>query len=320
MNLFFLAAGMGSRLKPLTEKYPKPCVPFLNVPLGLYNFRFIDPSSATHCVANTFHLPEKIHDLYKNQNYFSTPFAFSDEAGFILGGAGGLKKAAPLFDLKETILLMNADEVYFPKDKKFIDKALKRHTENNNLATLICMEHPEAGSKFGAIWCDGIKIKEVGKIPKDPSLKPFHFIGMILIHPRLLAGIPLGIEANIFSDAIFKQLDHDHAEVFSISTEWFETGNPQDYFEATKWSLQNLQPDTLAFINSYDPSRVIKNSGGLSLVSNSIQVDESKLFGFNVIAKSTNPKTLQSLGRIENSVLFENEVLNYDYFKNSIMA
>ena len=314
MNSFFLAAGLGARLKPLTEKFPKPCVPFLNVPLGLYQFRYLTPALARICVANTYHLAAKVHQLYSQQTYLKNRFLFSDETT-LLGSAGGLKKAAVHFDPQQTILMMNADEIYFAEDNHFIEKALQQHELNNNLATLICMKHPEVGQKFGGIWCDGLRVKDIGKSPVDPTLQPHHYIGMVLLHPRVLALIPDDLETNIFYDILIQQLQSDRVEIFNIQAEWFETGNPVDYLLATQATLQNLQPETLDFINHYDPSRLVRNSNGCSLISNSVQIDASRLFGFNVISKSTNPKTLLSLGRIENSVLFENEVINLDYFK-----
>lgn len=314
MNILFLAAGLGSRLAPVTLKFPKPCVPFLNVPLGLFQFRFIHQKNSDTLVANTFHLPEQIHSLFNNPVYHTQNFLFSDEKSRILGSAGGLKFAAKHFRQNEPVLMMNADEIYFPKDTQFVHKALAQHHKNGSLATLICMEHPEAGNKFGAIWCKGSQVLDIGKSSADPSLKPLHYIGMIILDPKVLSLIPDNIETNIFYDVLIHQLQKSQVEVYKIDADWFETGNPEDYFQATSWAMQNLKPETMSFINEYDPSRIIKNQNGISLISNSIQMDESKLFGFNVISKSTNPKSLESLGRIENSVLFESEILNRDYF------
>lgn len=331
MNVFFLAAGLGTRLRPITNKYPKPCVPFLNVPMGLYPFRFLEHTKITTCVANSFHLPEKVAQLYTNQPYYKNKILISNENdllglenknssqthGRILGSAGGLKKASHLFTADETILMMNADEIFFTSNDVFLQRAYEQHNSNNNLATLIVTKHPEAGKKFGAIWCDSNKrVKNIliAKTQPDAAdaklkLEPWHYIGVIFLNKKILSLIPEGIETNIFYDVLINLLDSSPVEIYELSCNWYETGNPIDYWAATKNVLSSLDKKTLDFINQYDPSRLVKNSGGLSLISNSISVDEKKLYGFNVIAKSTNKKNLAAVDKIENSVLFEDEIL-----------
>ncbi|AGH94371.1 sugar phosphate nucleotidyltransferase [Pseudobdellovibrio exovorus] len=318
MNALFLAAGLGTRLRPLTLKYPKPCVPFLNIPLGLYQFRFLNSlkseSSLQNLVVNTFHLPQKIHALYQNQPYFNG-IQFSDEHPLILGSAGGLKKASRLFSDDETILLSNADEVFFTEDHDFLSKAYQQHTKNKNLATLIVMKHPEAGKKFGAIWCEGASVRHIGKDrPTDTSLQPWHYIGMLFLNRRALNWISESQESNIFYDILIQHLGSERVEAFELSCNWYETGNAFDFFEATKTVLQNLDDHTLDFINQYDPSDLIQNKDGVSLVSKSVDISVDKLEGYNVISKSSDPHLLKSLPLIQNSVLFEHEHLNLSYF------
>ena len=125
MNVFILAAWLGTRLRPLTDIYPKPCVPFLNVPMGLYPFRFLKSLNVSQITVNQHHLPEKISELYQNQPYFKGPIKFSLEAEKILGSAGGLKKASHLFakDTDENVLMLNADEIFFGAESDFLAKA-----------------------------------------------------------------------------------------------------------------------------------------------------------------------------------------------------
>ncbi len=321
MNVFFLAAGLGTRLRPLTDKFPKPCVPFLNVPLGYYQFRFLQNQSISDCVANTFHLPEQVSKLYKGQPYLKTEFSISAEAGAkILGSAGGLKKASQYFTAGDPILMMNADEVYFTQNQEFLQSVLKQHSVNGNLATLVVMKHPEAGQKFGAIWCDEKnKVKTIlaaKAVPEQRSevLTPWHYIGAMVLDPKVLSLIPDGQETNIFYDVLIHQLDRNSVEVFKLDCSWYETGNSADYLSATKKLLMGLNPNDLNFINSYDPSHLVVNEGGVSLVSDSVQFSTANLKGYNVIAGSTNPAILAKTKMIENSVLFENEILNTRYF------
>ena len=313
MNIFFLAAGLGTRLRPLTDQYPKPSVPFLNVPMGLYPFRFLDPLTIGACVANTHHLPEKIHQLYRSQKYFCD-IQFSNETGAILGSAGGLKKASALFNENETILMMNADEVFFTENRDFLKKAYEQHLRNGNLATLVATKHPEAGKKFGAIWCNDSEVRHIGKTTQDQSLQPWHYIGLIFLNKKVLPLIPDNVETNIFYDILIHELSSGSVEIYPLDCRWYETGNPLDFLEATREVLKTLSSDTLDFINQYDPSIVIPNETGLSLISKSIRVDPTSLHGYNVISGRSDQQMIRQLKEIRNSVIFDREILNLSYF------
>ena len=319
MNVFFLAAGLGTRLRPLTNKLPKPCIPFLNVPLGYYQFRFLQNLNISRCVANTYHLPLQVEALFKTQTLIKNEVLISAETGTVLGSAGGLKQASKLFGNDETILMMNSDEVFFTDNSVFIQEALQQHLRNNNLATLVVMKHPQAGQKFGAIWCDNKSrvqsIMAANTKPEDDlALTPWHYIGAMLLHKNILPLIPDGIETNIFYDVLIKELDHARVEIFKLDSYWYETGNPSDYLAATTALLKGLDTNTIDFINRYDSSHLVQNENGISLVSDSVSVSEDKLRGFNVISKSANTQMLNNLKLIENSIFFENEVLNLSYF------
>ena len=321
MNVFFLAAGLGTRLRPLTDKYPKPCVPFLNTPLGYYQFRFLQNQKITGCVANSFHLPEQVAELYKGQTYLNSKFSISAEAGGkILGSAGGLKRASEYFSTNDPILMMNADEVFFTQNPEFLQNVLKQHHANNNLATLVVMKHPEAGQKFGAIWCDEkSKVKNILAAKSVPEqigniLTPWHYIGVMVLNPKVLSLIPDGLETNIFYDILIHELAQNSVEVFKLDCTWFETGNSTDYLSATKKLLTGLSLKDLDFINTYDPSHLVTNEKGVSLISDSVKISTDSLIGYNVVSGSTNPEILGRTNVIENSVLFENEILNAGYF------
>ncbi len=314
MIVFMLAAGLGTRLRPVTNLHPKPCVPFLNVPMGLYAFRYLKSLSVEQLVINTFHLPEKITELYETQPYFKGQIDFSHEQGAILGSSGGLKKASRLFknQTDQTVLMMNADEILFDYDAEFLKKAHQKHISENNWATLVVMKHPDAGGKFGAVWCehDG-QVKVIGKVRPSETATPYHYIGFIFLNREILTTIPDGIETNIFYDILKHQLNVKKVGIHEISCTWFETGNYADYFDGTQKILQRLDPGTQQFINQYDDSILTQNKTGCSLISKSMMahLSQVQLEGFNVISKTTNPASLKSPGLVENRILFADSVI-----------
>ena len=103
-----LAAGLGTRLKPLTDTMPKALVPVGGTPLLDLNIRRLQQAGYDRFVVNIHHFAQQIVDYVRQQDY--APLVhFSDETAQLLETGGGLKKAAPLFRDDEPILIHNVD-------------------------------------------------------------------------------------------------------------------------------------------------------------------------------------------------------------------
>ena len=320
MNVFILAAGLGTRFKPLTLKMPKPTIPFLNVPMGYYNFRFLKSieSQIDTLVANTHHLPDQVEKLYANQNFIRIKAQFSNESPIILGTAGGIKKASGLFKKGEPILVMNADEIILTQNDGFLKDALAQHQKNDALATLVVMKHEEVGKKFGAIVAKDRSVKNIvvpkdfAKATEDASLKAWHYPGIIILSWEVINLINSQQEQNIFYDILINHLDR--VQIFPIEADWFETGNQADFLKATEFVLNKLQQHpldekykyVLNFVNQVDPSRLIHNEKTLSLVSLASKVNEKYLAGFNTIAATAK---IENATGLKNCVAFNDEKL-----------
>lgn len=110
MNIFILAAGLGTRLKPLTDTMPKALVPVSGRPL----LQILVEKIKRECrdpeiVINIHHFAEQITDFVATHQGFGLPVTFSDEREQLLETGGGLKQAAPLFRNHEPILIHNVD-------------------------------------------------------------------------------------------------------------------------------------------------------------------------------------------------------------------
>ena len=110
MNLFILAAGLGTRLKPLTDTMPKALVPVGGRPLlQILIEKIKQECSNPEIVINIHHFGQQIIDFVEAHHSFDLPIRFSDERDQLLETGGGLKQAAPLFNNTEPILIHNVD-------------------------------------------------------------------------------------------------------------------------------------------------------------------------------------------------------------------
>lgn len=103
-----LAAGLGTRLKPLTDTMPKALVPVAGQPLLDHNIRKLQAQGYRRFVVNIHHFAQQITDYVSRQDY-APQVLFSDESAQLLETGGGLKKAQGLFSDDAPILLHNVD-------------------------------------------------------------------------------------------------------------------------------------------------------------------------------------------------------------------
>ena len=103
------AAGLGTRLKPLTDTMPKALVPVAGEPLLWHVVQKLKAAGYERIVVNVHHFAQQIIDYLKANNNFGLDIRISDESERLLETGGGIKKALPLFDPNAPILIHNVD-------------------------------------------------------------------------------------------------------------------------------------------------------------------------------------------------------------------
>lgn len=103
------AAGLGTRLKPLTDTMPKALVRVGGEPLIKRVILNLAAAGVERIVVNVHHFAEQIINYLKDNDNFGLDIRISDETAGLLETGGGIKKAAPLFDPADPILIHNVD-------------------------------------------------------------------------------------------------------------------------------------------------------------------------------------------------------------------
>ena len=103
------AAGLGTRLKPLTDTMPKALVRVGGQPLIWHVIMKLKAAGCERIVVNVHHFADQIVDYLQANGHFGLDIRISDETSGLLETGGGIKKALPLFDPSEPILIHNVD-------------------------------------------------------------------------------------------------------------------------------------------------------------------------------------------------------------------
>lgn len=109
MNALIFAAGLGTRLRPITDTMPKALVPVMGKPLLQHLIEKLKAAGVTDIVINVHHFSQQIVDFLNRNDNFGISISISDETDMLLETGGGLKKAARLFRNSEPILVHNVD-------------------------------------------------------------------------------------------------------------------------------------------------------------------------------------------------------------------
>jgi len=127
------AAGLGTRLKPITDSIPKALVPINGKPLLQYIIEKLKLSGFDEIIINIHHFPELIIEFLNQNNNFGIRIEVSDERDELLDTGGGIRKAAWFFDDGKPFLVHNVDIL----SNVDLNELYHQHLAKNALATLV---------------------------------------------------------------------------------------------------------------------------------------------------------------------------------------
>ena len=133
MKAMILAAGTGTRLKPLTDKTPKALIPVRGIPMLEHVVMKIKAAGFTHIIVNIHHFGEQIIDFLASKDNFGMDVSISDERKYLLDTGGAIKQAKEFLNSDKSFLVHNVD-IFSDADLKTM---YNTHIRSNSLATLL---------------------------------------------------------------------------------------------------------------------------------------------------------------------------------------
>jgi len=241
MKAMILAAGLGTRLLPLTANVSKVALSLAGVPVLVRVFGFLRSCGVEDFVVNLHHAPQTVRDCLHN---CGEQAAYSFEEN-ILGTAGGLFRAGDNFT-GGTFLMVNGDCFYAGCP---LAEALEFHRRRRALATMVLVDMPE-GENFSAVEVDpqGRLLRIAGRPERrsTPGARSLHFTGIHILEPEILAEL----SAN-FSDInrdIYPRLIEEGRPLYGFHTRflWFDLGTPRRFLDAACSLLESPETDITA--------------------------------------------------------------------------
>lgn len=269
-----MAAGVGSRLDPLTQDVPKPLVPIANRPMMDILFERLLEHGVCDVVANTHYKAEKIIERYKN-NKMGINFSYIHEEK-LSGTAGGVKKCQFFFDEGDDFLVLSADGL----SNADFRKGIKAHKKSGAIATMgikkIAMEEIP---NFGVVVTDkkgfvtGFQEKPSVEEAKSDCINTGIYIFNYEIFNYIPADTFYDFAKNVFPDLLEKGLK---INTFNVDEYWSDIGTIDQYVQSTK--------DLFNGLYSINHSQVVKCENGCYISGEDTYISPSaKVLGHNLI-------------------------------------
>lgn len=225
MNAFIFAAGLGTRLKPLTDTMPKALVPVGGKPLLYHVIEKLKSAGIKKIVINIHHFGEMIVDYVKENNNFGIDIIFSDERQMLLETGGAIKHAVDLLG-DEPFLIHNVDILSNVDIKALINA----HTESNSAATLLVSKRNSTRALLFS--SDGNLTAWTNKTTGEVKT-PYESIDIATLEEFAFSGI------HIFTPRLFKYFGA-YPEKFSIIDFYLNTCKEEKIKAYTQTNLQLL--------------------------------------------------------------------------------
>lgn len=202
MKILILSAGLGTRLKPLTDNLPKVMLPVGGKPVLEHLINLCHFHGLNDIIISTHYLPEKISNYFQDGTKFNVHFIYSHET-MRLGSAGAIKLAAPLL-INDSFIVFNGDVL----TNVNLTKMIKFHQQKKGLATFLVhsTDHPYDS--------DIVEFDSTGLITKffrpkaGDKFQPLTKTGTHIFESKVLDFIPSGrfysLESQLIPDLLAK--------------------------------------------------------------------------------------------------------------------
>lgn len=237
MDAMLLAAGLGTRLRPLTDRIPKALVPVGGIPILERVARRLIAAGADRLIINLHHLGEQVREFVRSRDGFGVEVVFSHEEDQPLETGGGLLRAAPLFRRDAAFFLHNTDILSEIPLRQMYDA----HQRTSPLATLAVMERPtsrhllfdDSGLLGRTDEKKGLRLEA-----RSPAgeVRPLAFGGVHVISPRMLGLLEEQGAFSILDPYLRLAGAGERILPFRIDAyRWLDIGKPEQLEEAERW-------------------------------------------------------------------------------------
>lgn len=234
MRALVLAAGLGTRLRPLTKLVPKPLLPVNGVPILGYSLAQLAALGCEAVAVNLHYLGDQIRQRFGDA-FAGVPLTYSEEPE-LLGTLGAFHPLKDFFAPADLVLLINGDSLCrWP-----LRKLVRRHLAGGAQATLLLASRPSPAEFGGGVGVDRegwILSFHAGAPEQGEAVRRLVFAGAHVFSPRLLERV--GPDPSDIVRDLYVPLLAEGGRIASMVTgkPWHDLGTPQRYLEGVvEWA------------------------------------------------------------------------------------
>ncbi|MGV7210627.1 sugar phosphate nucleotidyltransferase [Oxalobacteraceae bacterium A2-2] len=241
MKAMILAAGKGTRVRPLTYDLPKPMIPILGKPVMAYLIEHLAKYGVKEIMVNVSYLHEKIEDYFGEGHQYGVQIGYSfegytNDAGEVvpqpIGSAGGMKKIQAFGGFFDETTIVLCGDALIDLD---IKSALFEHKRKGALASVVTKEVPwDKVSSYGVVVADKEgRIQAFQEKPSPEEAKSnFASTGIYLFEPEVIDLIPKDRAFDIGSE-LFPLLAEKGLPFYAQTRafNWIDIGTVTDYWQ-----------------------------------------------------------------------------------------
>ena len=246
MKALILAAGKGTRVRPITHTIPKPLIPILQKPVMEFLLELLRQHGFDQVMVNVSHLADEIEGYFRDGQRFGVHIGYSFEGrivdgelvGEALGSAGGLRKIQDFNHFFDDTFVVLCGDALIDLD---LTAAVKWHKDKGAIATIVTKSVPkESVSSYGVVVTDdsGKVLSFQEKPSVAEALSTNINTGIYIFEPEIIDYIPPNQKYDIGGE-LFPKLVEIGAPFYAVAMDfqWVDIGKVPDYWHAVRGVL-----------------------------------------------------------------------------------